>query len=47
MQQLIQFGRALKKIMIKSYVIQFFNTKKLSDFCHIFPIIRNTFKKNK
>ena len=35
MQQLIQFGSSVKKNYDARYVIQFFNKKKLSDFCDI------------
>ena len=46
MQQLKQFGRALKKNYDARYVIKFFK-KKIEVTFVTFPIIGNIFEKNK
>ena len=46
MQQLKQFGRALKKIMMQG-VSSNFSRKKFKVTFVTFPIIGNTFEKNK
>ena len=47
MQPLIQFGRALKKIVMQGMSSNFFQEKKFNVTFVTFPIIGNTFEKNK